>query len=276
MQQSYIELRIDNSNRNEILLSELLSGNIFAIEEKDGFIIVFANSAEEEKMIEEIAIKHNSTFTKSVVENRNWNEEWEKSFNPINVEGENGNFVHVRASFHVPNNEAKHEIIITPKMSFGTGHHETTCLMIQAMENLDFAGKTVLDFGTGTGILAILAYKLGAKNITGIDYDEWSILNATENGMANNAGSILWILSDKISDEVKTADILLANINLNIIKDHFKSIVKSTKQGGSILLSGLLISDDEDISNFLKDFEIEIVNKTAKNKWMCIHCRKIL
>ena len=116
-------------------------------------------------------------FIKTIIEETNWNEVWESNFDPVIVD----DFVAIRADFHEPIKDVQFEIIITPKMSFGTGHHATTYMMMQQMREIDFTGKTVFDFGTGTGVLAILAEKLGAENVLAIDNDEWSIENAAEN-----------------------------------------------------------------------------------------------
>ena len=119
----------------------------------------------------------NAIYKYSIIEDRNWNEEWESQLDPVVI----NNFVGIRASFNKPIKNVEHEIIITPKMSFGTGHHATTFLMIGLMKKINFKNKKVLDFGTGTGMLAILAEKLGATSVLAIDYDEWSINNALEN-----------------------------------------------------------------------------------------------
>ena len=126
-------------------------------------------------------LPENTIYKYSIIEDKNWNEEWESQLQPVTI----NNFAGIRASFHEPLKNVEHEIIITPKMSFGTGHHATTFLMVEQMEKINFKNKTVLDFGTGTGILAILAEKLGAASVLAIDYDEWSINNALENIEAN-------------------------------------------------------------------------------------------
>src|SRR5205085_7037613 len=139
-------------------------------------------------------------------------EEWEKNFERVIID----DFVAIRAPFHKPIQKVTHEIVITPKMSFGTGHHATTFMMIQQMQDVDFKNKKVLDFGTGTGILAILAEKLGATKITAIDNDEWSISNANENIKTNNCRNIQLLLSDSPMLSQKF-DVILANINKSVI-----------------------------------------------------------
>ncbi|MDX1936672.1 MAG: 50S ribosomal protein L11 methyltransferase, partial [Flavihumibacter sp.] len=141
----------------------------------------------DEQQLAALLQQQNISYTKSIIENRNWNEEWESGFTPVLI----GNFCQVRASFHAANPAVKHDIIINPKMSFGTGHHATTWLMIEAMSELAIEGMEVFDFGTGTGVLAILAAQMKAAAVTAIDNDEWSINNAAENFELNNAAGIV-------------------------------------------------------------------------------------
>ncbi len=133
-------------------------------------------------MLNDLTSSLQLSFSKTIIEETNWNQVWESNFDPVIVD----DFVAVRAHFHEPIKNVQHEIVITPKMSFGTGHHATTYMMMQQMRELDFAGKNVFDFGTGTGVLAILAEKLGAQKVIAIDNDDWSIENADENVKRNN------------------------------------------------------------------------------------------
>jgi ribosomal protein L11 methyltransferase len=173
-------------------------------------------------------------------------------------------FVHLRADFHQPAGVAPYEIVITPKMSFGTGHHPTTFLMIQVMSGIDFKQKTVVDFGTGTGVLAILAEKLGAASVLAIDNDVWSIENAGENLIANNCQNIT---VQKASTPIGNHDILLANINLNIILENLSSMKSAT---AVMVLSGLLVSDMVAIREALSANNIQINNHIQKDGWLCV------
>ena len=204
-------------------------------------------------------------FIQTIIENKNWNEQWESSFEPVLV----GDFAAIRAGFHAPIPQVKHEIVITPKMSFGTGHHATTYLMIAQMEQLDFDDKTVIDFGTGTGVLAILAEKLGAKEIEALDNDEWSIDNAKENIAANYCNRIHLYKAETISAS-KKADIILANINLNVITANLDAIINVCTAHTIILFSGLLISDKPQISKILTDKNFELVDTFERDNWLCI------
>jgi ribosomal protein L11 methyltransferase len=154
-------------------------------------------------------------------------------------------------------------------MSFGTGHHATTFLMIQQMKEIDFAGKTVLDFGTGTGVLAILANKLGASNVLAIDYDEWSITNTIENIEQNTSSNIRVLqLSTLPSDE--KFDIILANINLNVILNSLKEIVSSSISGTYVLLSGFLLENEIVITSSLAEAGLQYISTSKRGDWILV------
>lgn len=210
-------------------------------------------------------------YTITVVAEQNWNAQWERSFEPILVmdAGRESPWVAIRADFHQPVPHVLHEIIITPKMSFGTGHHATTYLMIEQMQQLDVKGKTVLDFGTGTAVLAILAEKMGAVTIDAIDYDQWSINNAQENLAANNCSAITLIKDETIATG-NVYDILLANINLNVINDNITAIKAAGKKQGFILLSGFLKSDEWQMQQVLIENGIHPIKTRQKLDWICI------
>ncbi len=205
------------------------------------------------------------SFTTERIAQQNWNAEWEKSFDPVLVD----DYVAIRAAFHDAVPGVKHEIIITPQMSFGTGHHATTWLMISLMQSIPLEGKSVIDFGTGTGVLAILAEKEGAKEVLGIDCDEWSIRNAKENILANHCKAIALLQMEKMTDDRK-ADIILANINLNVITANLKSIEKASVPGAIILLSGILESDVPGLSEILKGMGWYPSRVAVRNGWAAI------
>ena len=175
----------------------------------------------------------------------------------------------VYALFHQKNTTVLHDIIITPKMSFGTGHHATTYLMIQEMESINFKNKSVIDFGTGTGVLAILAEKLGACSVLAIDNDEWSINNATENIEANNCRLIKLELSCKMVDH-ETVDVVLANINLNVIIENMHLFKKVCTGETTVLLSGMLLCDVDAISEKISQKGFHIDKITDKEGWVVL------
>lgn len=187
--------------------------------------------------------QYHLTYSKSVIKEQNWNAVWESNFEPIRV----GDFVGIRAHFH-PEFEPSvaNDLKITPKMSFGTGHHPTTFSMIQLMQRINFKAKTVYDFGTGTGILAILAEKLGAQKVLAVDNDDWCIENANEN-ILNNATKVLTIQKVASALQEEQFDIVLANVNRHIIEANMDELTQIGKPGGILVLSGLLIEDQSDI-----------------------------
>jgi ribosomal protein L11 methyltransferase len=183
------------------------------------------------------------TYYKSIIKEENWNAIWESNFDPVRV----GDFVGIRAHFHPEFEPAvTHDIKITPKMSFGTGHHPTTFSLMQLMQRLDFKDKTVYDFGTGTGILAILAEKLGAKKVLAVDNDDWCIENALEN-IQNNTSKVIRIEKVESALQKEQYDIVLANVNRHIIEANMEELTLTSKPGGILVLSGLLMEDQLDV-----------------------------
>lgn len=204
-------------------------------------------------------------YTQKTIQEENWNAKWEADFQPVVI----GDFCSVRASFHEKNEMVQHDIIVTPKMSFGTGHHATTYLMIEWMERLDFTAKSVLDFGTGTGVLAILAAQLGANSIVAIDNDDWSIDNAAENFVVNKAAQIHLKKADLLA-EGQTFDILLANINRNVLLAQMDLLRNHLASQGTLVLSGLLKGDLEVIKNRIEECNMKIREVTEKGDWISI------
>jgi ribosomal protein L11 methyltransferase len=209
------------------------------------------------------------TFSYSVktIEQVNWNEEWEKNFQPVIVNDD----CCIRAPFHKLEKNYKYDIIIMPKMSFGTGHHDTTWLMCKNMLEENFPGKNVLDMGCGTGVLAILAHKLGAATIKGIDIDDWSVENAIENCEANNCNQIEIVKGNsKLLTKEKEFDIILANINKNVLKADMPSYVKSLKPGGSLFISGFFKTDIDELIKHAESLSLSLSKQEIKNEWACL------
>jgi len=250
----------------DILIAQLSECGFEGFEEEPNSLNAFIN---EEKFsdadLEKIIATNGVAYTKTVIAPKNWNEEWEKNFEPVMIE----NFCGIRASFHPPFVGLTHEIIITPKMSFGTGHHASTYLMIKAISTIDCKEKTVLDFGTGTGVLAILAEKCGAKKITAIDNDDWSIENAAEN-IEENCCSKIALQKNAAIKQALSFDIILANINKNIILEHLSSFRQHLADDGVLLLSGLLSTDYFDIENEAHRNNFHIQSKLEKENWICL------
>lgn len=263
-----IEIIIETPDEEtkEMIMALLAAADFDGFEETENFLKAYcAQQKFDEVLLNEILQPFDVKFKTTIIAAQNWNAVWESNFEPVVIE----DFVAVRASFHKKITGVLHEIVITPKMSFGTGHHATTFMMMQQMHALDFENKTVFDFGTGTGILAILAEKLGAKKVFAIDNDEWSFENASENIVQNNCSKInLQLLDTPQTDE--TFDIILANINKNIILEYLRALVKIVKQKGIILLSGLLAEDEADIAFAGASLSLSLQKKLVKDKWICL------
>jgi len=227
----------------DLLIANLPELGFHGMEETEGGLIAYADVNEfNHAEFEQLCIVHALVFSQQIVKQQNWNALWESNFDPVFIPGQ----VHVRAHFHPPVEGYTHEILITPKMSFGTGHHATTRMMMTAMLDFDFTQQHILDFGTGTGILSILAEKLGADSIQAIDNDTWSIENVAENLKMNDASRCSVFLGETL-DELGNADIILANINKAVLIQHVVSIYNHLNTPGKLLISGLLQEDYDDI-----------------------------
>jgi ribosomal protein L11 methyltransferase len=265
-----IQISIEvGEEQQEVLISTLTELGAEGFEQTDRLLIAYF-PALDFNSYEIHAALENYTFHTLTLEEQNWNAIWESNFQPVNV----GDFCTVRADFHEPVPGTQHEIIITPKMSFGTGHHATTYMMIEQMENIDCKNKRLFDFGTGTGILAILAEKLGAAHITAIDVDEWSITNAKENFERNSCSKIRVVQSTLIPPE--QFDIILANINRNVILNYLAELIKALTPGGYMLLSGLLTTDEETVLSAASGLGLILRTRIERNNWLSVLLQRAL
>lgn len=239
---------------------------------ESGFEAYIQESFDNEDLIKEINFNDFTfSYIRTVIPKTNWNEEWERNFNPVYVD----DLVGIRAHFHSKNDSVKHDIIITPKMSFGTGHHDTTWLVSKTMFGISFENTNVLDMGCGTGILAILAKKLGAKKITGIDIDDWSIENSVENAVINHASEIEFKKGDAtILPTFETFDIILANINKNVLKKDLPSYFNCLKKNGYLLLSGFFTADVDELKELSQSIGFTFIESYNKNEWAVIKLQK--
>ena len=219
-----------------------------------------------EKELDIIFNKHSLTYSKSIIKEENWNAIWESNFEPVRV----GDFVGIRAHFHPTFEPAvQFEIKITPKMSFGTGHHATTFSVMQMMEHVSFSGKSVYDFGTGTGVLAILAEKLGASQVLAVDNDDWCIENANEN-ILNNDSKVILIKKVDTAYQDSHFDIILANVNRHIIEANMHELTQVAHLGTDLILSGLLIEDQEDTIKLATEKGWNFVKSQPLNGWVSL------
>ena len=212
--------------------------------------------------------KINYFFNK--IDKKNWNAKWEESFSPVKI---NSNCI-IRADFHKENKDIEHEIVITPKMSFGTGHHETTFLMSNEIFNIKLTNLSILDMGSGTGVLSIISSKLGAKEVMAIDIDEWAYENSIENSILNNTNNINFFKGDVSLIRNKNFDCILANINRNIILRDLVTYYKSLIKGGKLLISGFLVEDFDIVNKKINEIGFKLNNKKNKNKWLMLHLEK--
>lgn len=254
----------------EILVAELSDvGFESFVETEKGVVAYLPKKNHDETILQDIFILKNTEFsiTYSIeeIEEENWNSAWEKNFEPIQVNEQ----VSVRAPFHNAT-DLPYEIVIEPKMSFGTGHHETTHMMIQHLLKLKLDDKRVLDMGCGTGILAIFAEKKGAAFIDAIDIDTWCYQNSLENIRRNNCKKINVFKGDTSLLINKKFDIIIANINRNVLLNDLKSYVNCLNENGVILLSGFYQEDIPIIDNVASKFGLKIESIIEKNNWVAI------
>lgn len=255
---------------SEILIAELgeLPFESF-IDSELGIVAYIQKDLWTDGILDDLFILNSSEFTISYkieeIDQVNWNEEWEKNFEPIDVDGN----CHIRAPFH-PKTEAKYDIVIEPKMSFGTGHHETTHMMIQHLLETEVAGKKTLDMGCGTAILAILAEMKGAKPIDAIDIDNWCYLNSIENVERNNCSQITVYEGEAALLKGKQYDVIIANINRNILLNDMQSYIDCLNKNGIILLSGFYTEDIPFIDASCTEKGLTCVKKLERNNWVSI------
>jgi ribosomal protein L11 methyltransferase len=258
---------IPGENDREILISELIGlGFDSFFEEPDGLKAYI----EEEKLPDDLAARlvfvashPGIQILSKPMEEKNWNEEWERNYDPVVIAGK----CHVRAPFHPSRPEFPLEIVIEPKMSFGTAHHDTTRMMAEWLLEMDLKSKNVLDMGCGTGILAILAHKLGAAQVTGIDNDEWACRNATENFAMNGTSGGQVIPGDASSLHDRQFDVILANINRNILLADMPAYARSLAPGGWIAFSGFLPADNDAIRKSACDHGLQYRDGKISGNW---------
>ena len=253
---------------SEILIAELgHAGFESFIENENGVTAYIQKDEHQEDILKDVFVLQNDefdiSFTKEDIAQVNWNAEWEKNFQPIQV----NNLVSIRAPFH-ENPNLKYDIIIEPKMSFGTGHHETTHMMVQHLLNIDLESKKVLDMGCGTGILAIFAEKKGAKHIDAIDIDAWCYENSLENCERNGCKYISVYQGDASLLINQKYDVVIANINRNILLEDIKTYAYCLKENGILLLSGFYKEDVSIIDTEAAKHSLKLDTIIERNNWV--------
>jgi ribosomal protein L11 methyltransferase len=269
---TYIELSLQiDQDFAEIMMAELAElGFESFVETEDGLEAYIQEDVFDDltvkNMLESYAERTAISYSFKKIAKQNWNEEWEKNFQPISI----GNNIYVRADFHEAKPDFLYEIIITPKMSFGTGHHETTSMVMEHQLTIPHQDKKVLDVGTGTGILAVLASKLEAKYISAFDIDEWSVENTIENVALNNAKNITVRLGTIENEPEEKYEIVLANINRNILLQQIPAYKNFMTEGASLVISGFYETDIADIQAVAESVGLKKVAQLSKNQWASV------
>lgn len=264
-------LTTQDEHINEILIARLSNYEFNGFSEEETGLVAYIGeddyTSSLQKVMEELKEQYQFTIQKDCIVDQNWNAKWEADYEPVLVD----DFCAVRATFHQPIPTAQHEIIVTPKMSFGTGHHATTYMMMKQMENMDWAEKTVFDYGCGTGVLAILAQKLGAKNLDAVDIDDWAYENTLENISINNCSEAIKVFCGEIEVvPLKQYHVVLANINRNVILNTMDQMSQRLKEGGFLLTSGFLEEDIELVVEAAQQNGLQLTKTMRREKWRCL------
>jgi len=258
------EIPTASTGQSEILIAELSHINFYSFEENENSLSAFINDTDlDEDALQEVLAAQHVSCIRTEMPDTNWNAKWESEFEPVVIE----NLVAVRADFHQPVHGVRFDIIITPRMSFGTGHHATTFLMLQEMGHMKFNGKSVLDFGTGTGVLAIMAEMMGAKKVLAIDNDVWSIRNANEN-VAANACVAITVKQASDLEGMDEFDIIVANINLHVITGNASQLAAICYASSQLLLSGFLHTDEAKVANIFMEKGFQHIHTSHKGEWI--------
>jgi len=259
----------------EILIAELGAVGFESFTENENGIVAYIQKEDwQSNILDDVQLLQSDevtiTYDIEEIEQVNWNSEWEKNFEPIQVD----DLVSIRAPFH-ENPNLKYDIVIEPKMSFGTGHHETTHLMIQHLMDLDLEGKSVLDMGCGTGILAIFAEMKGAKQLDAIDIDNWCYENSLENVKRNHCENISVFEGDASLLKDKKYDVIIANINRNILLQDIRTYAQSLNEKGTLLLSGFYTEDIPVIEEEASKYNLKLMKKLTRNNWVGLKLERL-
>ncbi len=266
--ESYYEFQIDcDESLKDLIIAELAEEDFEGfVENEKGFSAFIPQSHFEQEIFDKI-LNHYSinpaSIPQNTIEQQNWNAQWEASYTPITI----GKNIIVKAPFHVIDEHFDYELIIQPKNTFGTGHHETTQLMLEMMLKSDFNEKNVFDYGCGTGVLGIFASKLGASSIYAIDIDEWSAENINENCSLNSVRNVSFEKGDLGIVTDKKFDIILANINKNILLESFSKLATLMNKNSLLLISGFYESDLKDLKLEAEKHQFIFEQNLNKNEW---------
>ncbi|GJM35418.1 MAG: ribosomal protein L11 methyltransferase [Saprospiraceae bacterium] len=265
----YYQYRIQSGATDPAIIMAFLAALPFdSFEEEEdtlnAYIPTNLDNKEISSLLDELASEFKFSWERHLLPHQNWNEIWEANFQPIQV----GGFCGIRADFHAAFADVRHEIIINPKMAFGTGHHATTYMMIDLMQDLNLSKKKILDYGCGTGILAILAAKLGAKPIIAVDIDQESYQNTIDNAKINGISGITTIHGTLEDVPGVGYEIILANINRNVILSTLKSLYNKLNSGGVLLISGILNHDGPLIVQEAEAENFRLLQQIQRDEWL--------
>jgi ribosomal protein L11 methyltransferase len=268
---TYIEVSIKNLQDldPEIIVAFLGELGFESFSEADEILLAYCqqalyDEAETRKFLDELVAKNQIAYQVNAIEPENWNARWESEYEPVTI----SSICQVRAPFHPPLPEIRYDIVIEPKMSFGTAHHETTSLMVEMLLLEELEGKSVLDMGCGTGVLAILAAMKKAARVVAIDTDDWAFENATENTVRNNQGSILVIKGDASAIPEEKFDLIAANINRNVLLEDIQAYSLHMEANGILLMSGFYEEDLPQIHQKAVEHGFELTGYAVKNNWV--------
>jgi len=269
---SFILLTVHVSEELSDVLKALLSETGFDafLDHDTGFEASIEKDLYEQQAVEQVispfTTANQITWTAKEVAKQNWNKLWESNFHPIEISKD----CYIRAAFHPPMPGYTHQLVITPKMSFGTGHHATTSLMIQHQLMIDHKGKSLIDIGCGTGVLAIMGGKLGASSLIGCDIEDWSVENALENAEMNAISMEVFEGTVEQIEGENLYDIVLANINLNVHKKSMASYIKILKPNGHLVLSGFYESDIPTVQALADQLGVQLFSTKVQDKWVSL------
>lgn len=276
----YIELNIKISPRNpwaEILVANLADAGYESFVDTEDGILAYGQASEvdfaaplKNTLLENKQDDFDFVIEQKFIPQQNWNAVWEADFQPVFVE----EYCTIKAPFHEDIQLVGLPIIIQPQMSFGTGHHQTTYLMSKSLFELDTKFENVLDMGTGTGVLAIIAEKLGAKKLLAVDIEDWSVENTKENLIRNHCVKTEVICGDIDVIPAQKFDLILANINKNVLKAHARNYSEMLSKGGKLFISGFFTTDVDEMIEVFSNLGMEYEKMLNKDEWACVHFSK--
>jgi ribosomal protein L11 methyltransferase len=265
-----ISFPVADEEQQEILLALLSEEGYDGFEETGNELNAYINEdAYNEEQLNQLVQPLGIHYSKEIIAPKNWNAEWESNYEPVIVD----DFVAVRAHFHQPITTVEHEIVITPKMSFGTGHHATTWQVMKMMQRINFDNKSVFDFGCGTAVLAILAEKLGAASVLAVDNDDWCIENSIENVEANRCNNIT--IQKANAPVTQQFDIILANINRHILLQYMQTMAATLNPHGFIIISGFYKEEDPLLIDAAAARQLTLIASSDRTNWSALLFQKI-